>query len=240
MSLKAAFVNEDVTNLQYPHLPNIRKGWSWMDEFMREALLPANGYTFYTVAVNGAGTGVVNVGRQLLMTTAATATNDVDVRVSGVTIQRTPDDLTTQDQRTTVTMLVRFIVGTATSVEGFIGLEDLQAQLSAIPTTVRHLGLFWNISADANFFFTSANGTDQVTADTGVAVAAAAFTLRIIWTGNDAATIELLDSNQAVLATEVVTAIAMAGETMTPHFFVETETSAARTLTVNGWGLSFG
>ncbi len=145
---------------------------AWNETFSRELLNPANAIPIYTVTLGGTGggSGVITQMFRLLLTTDSTASgDDVDVR-SIIALKRSYSDDGIQPFTTTVTMDVMFnLGGTVTNTEGFIGLTGSAAALSALPTTVRSLGIFWDLSANANFFLTSANGTTQVTTDTTIA-----------------------------------------------------------------------
>jgi len=219
----------------YPSTINVINDWRFIDEYTREALNPTNAYVLYTVAANGAGTGVQDNARRLLLTSGSTIGNDVSVRASGFSFMRIPVAVQLET-RSTLTFDFGFNLPTsAADTEGFVGIIEDITQLTALPTTVRHLGLTWDRSAGANFTLTSGNGSAQATTDSTIAVDTNIRRLRMSWSGNNIGTVEIYDGNgdtAVVVETHSATTLNMASRTFTVHYFVQTEASAAKDLAI--------
>ena len=135
-----------------------------------------------------------------------------------------------------------FRTNSSTSTEGFIGLLDSTAALTALPTTARHVGLFWDLSANANYVISSSDGTTQSTNNTGEAVdAATRYRLFIRWTAEGAFTVTFLEGTG--FATQIDTSSftgveGSGGNTFQLHFFVQTEALAAKEIDINEWRCS--
>ena len=83
----------------------------------------------------------------------------------------------------------------------------------------------------------SSDGTTQTTVDTTIPLDTAAHILRIIWTGEDAATLQLYTAAGASEGTgKTVTALnGTSGNSHEIHWFIQTETTAAKVLRVFPW-----
>lgn len=231
-----------------PQIPSIQNNTKTVDEFIRAALNPVNVIAPYTVATTGAGsTGVINDNKQLLMTTDANIGDNVSVRTTFFFMRRPRTQLTAgigAGSRSQLILDILFAPGEATDGEGFVGLLDLDSAQTAIPTTANHLGAFWNNSASANMFLSSANGATQTTTDTSTATNGIKL-LRIVWTGDDAAELEIFNESVSgstnfdnSIGTQTVTAIGMNNASFILHFFIETEAASLRNLFVPEWRLS--
>jgi len=221
----------------FPQTPNIINKWRFGDQFNRETLNPTNAVAIYTTAATNSGTATItSVAEELSLTTDTATSDDVHVRTSESAFERVPIDLI-YDDRSSIVLDITFNVNATTSTEGFIGFLRGVSAITAIPTTARHVGLNWDRSASANYFFTSANGTDQVTTDTGFVIKNTNARIRAIWTGNDTATIEYYvdDNSQSPDASESVTALGMENNNYELCLFIQTETTAARSLRVKEW-----
>ena len=210
------------------------------DLFQRESLTPTGYPTIYTEAVTGLGSGAMNANGTYILTTGAVTGDDVDLRMSGLALAR-QSSRTFGSVRTitgTLDYYTIFNLQSAVNHEGFVGLMGNSfSALTAIPTTAVHMGVYWDISAQANFRITSANGTSQVDDDSGIPLDTTARCLHIRWTGLNTATIELLDvTNFLPIAATTFSVSALNSLTqMYPHWFVQTETTAARAMATVGW-----
>lgn len=223
-------------------IPYRARGYIFGDDFAREGVIPTGWPTIYQNAETGAGgTNALDSGpNRLVLTTDANAGDDQSERTSGLRIDRDYTSLITgmnQTPTSQVEIYLPFSITSAADIEGFVGIHSGVSALTALPTTARHLGVYWDISAGANFMLTSSNGTTQVTVDTTTAVSTSIFILRITWTGEDAATIALLTAAGAASGTaQTVTAFnGAAGASHEIHWFVQTETTAAKVLRVYPW-----
>lgn len=212
------------------------KGYIVGDDFCRESLTPTSAFTFYGKAATGSDTSAFDTTiNRVNWITAATAGDDVDVRTASLRFERAYSSLVSGmaslvsgDDTTTLEIYAPFQLGAATNTEGFVGLLGGVSALTALPTTARHMGIYWDASAQANFRLTSSNATTQVDTDTTIALDTAVHILHIIWTGEDAATLEMLNAAGAVQSTIAVTAFNLtAGTSHQLHWFIQTETGAA-------------
>lgn len=222
-------------------IPARGRGFVFTDDFAREAITPAGFPTLYTNAETGAGgTSALDATvNRVLLTTDANIGDDQDMRTSGLRIERNYTSLITgmtmpQLQTSQVQIDLPFSITAATDIEGFVGIHGGVAALTALPTTARHMGVFWNISAGANFTLSASDGTTQTTVATGTAVSTAVFILRITWTGEDAATLQLYTAAGATSGTgQTVAAFNGAvGASHEIHWFVQTEAAAAKVMRV--------
>jgi len=244
-------VTDDVRHplLKYPDFPIRARGYSYGDDMNRESTTPTGCWTMYTNAENGAGgataLSLTFCGR--IMTTDVTAGNDQHDRVSGIRLERAYQSTITgmrfpaEDVTGTIRTYQPFSVDSAADGEAFIGIHSGVAQINALPTTARHLGVYWDISAGANYMLTSSNGTTQVTVDTTIPVDTAIHILRIDWTGEDAATLQLLTAAGATEGTGA-TVTAFNGTSANAHeltWFVQAEAGGAVVLTYYPWRVSW-
>lgn len=228
--------------IHYPEVKAPVRGMTYVDEFLRTTLNNADTPLLYTVAVNGAGgSAVIRSARDaLLLTTDATAGNDVGVVTSGMTFKRT-GIINDMDDRSQMVFDMLLSIGTATSTELFVGLYNAAATvLSTLPTTQTHMGILLDQSASNNFFITSSDGTTQTTTDTDFAATTTSYLrLKITWNGLNSATIvfSTFDSfltTETVRKTVTVSALGNVDEYVL-NWFVQTETIAARTLNCFSW-----
>lgn len=221
----------------YPTTPNIRAGWTFADEFIRETLVPSDSFPLYTTNVVGTGTGAIASGSVLQLDTSAGIGDLVNVRTGEMGISRNVND-TNIDSRTKAELNLIYFVSTSgrTDTECFLGWLETVASVTGIPTTARHLGLFYDLSVSPNLFLTSADGTTQTTTDTGIAVAGGVMRLNIVWTGDDDAIISLFAANSStVLSSQTVTALSMTNRNFKVDAFIEAEAAAVKTVQVLEW-----
>lgn len=223
-----------------PQIGQIKKFTVIVDEFSRNTVNPTNAVDFYTTSSNdGNGTSAID-GRLMTLTTDGSAIgDDVNVRIREITLHRASQSAFI-DSRNTIKIEIIFNTN-STGSEGFIGVINSPGALTALPTTVRHMGIEWDDSASANYLITSADGTTQVTTDTGIAAPVAAVRrILITWTGIDTAIIEFFSSseNGTPTATQTVTSLSMLNRVFVMHFFVQTESTATKTLVINEWKLN--
>jgi hypothetical protein len=194
----------------------------------------------YTEANNGGGSGAIFSNAGYRLTSAGTgAGDDVDLRTSGIAFMRDP--FKTGRATRSLVWQSQFVVRDTTNAEGFIGLLETDAQLSALPTTTRHVGVFWDISASPNYFLTSADGTTQTTTDTGVAVSTAFRKVKLNWTSLTNIVLQFITVTastgaETVNSTQTVTAAPSSNEAgLQAHWFVQTEAAATKRLDIYGW-----
>jgi len=222
----------------YPQIGQIKKDSTIIDEFARGSLNPTDTPLFYTTISNDSnGTATISDARNLVLTTDSSAIgDDVNTRTSGVSFERVPINSVT-DLRSQIITNVIFNIGQTADTEGFIGLINDFAGFAGVPTTTRHIGLFWDASAQANFILSSGNGSAQATTDTGIALATGVFRLQMIWPGNDSARVEFFTPGppDTLDAIHTVTTLNMATRAFMLHFFVQTEAAAAKTVNITEW-----
>jgi hypothetical protein len=227
----------------YPQLGQIKKNTHVGDEFRRSTLNPTNSYALYTTAATGTGTAAISTTVLKLQASGA-AGDDVSVVSTGLAFSRVSRSVQL-DSRSLVIMRVIFQTPTTTNTEGFIGLVRTSSALTALPTTARHLGVYWDRSANANYILTSGNNSAQVTTNTGEAIANTPLMLEITWTGDDSATIRLYKETalnnedfSTLISTHTVTSLANAAASafeMYLHFFIQSESTATTDLDVHQW-----
>lgn len=223
-----------------PQVGSIKQYTKISDEFNRETLNPTGSYNSYTSVSLSSGTSAVSNGNTLVLTTAATLNDYVTVRTSGITILRTCDYI---DNRNAINMDILFGPnGTVTNYQMFVGIVATFTNLSALPTTTRHMGIYVDTSVSNNYKLSSADGTNQTTTDTGVAVDNNEYRLNISWTGNDAAVISLYSSanNYSTLVkSQTVTSIdAGVHFPFEIHLYTQALTAGAKILRCMEWQVS--
>ena len=212
------------------------------DDFARESITPTGYPTLYTNTETGAaGTSSLDSGpnRVNLITDSTGAGDDQDMRTSGLRIDRNYTSLITgmtmpEMQTSTVQIDLPFVLTGALATEAFVGLHAAISALTGLPTTARHLGLYVDISVGANYMLSSSDGTAQTTVDTTIPVDTNIHILRITWTGEDAATLQLYTAAGVAEGTgKTVTAFNVAsGASHDIHWFVHIETNSAKTMRV--------
>lgn len=222
----------------YPALSESSKNFRIVEKFNRATLNPSGFPAFYTTGGNG--TPVVNTSGNayggLLLNTSGVIGDDTAV----VSAQAYPRSALWAGIDSTSQLEADFIWdSTSTNIEFFIGLVyNTAGILTALPTTARHLGIYVDQSAGANYMLTSANGTTQATTDTGVAVAGATLRINIVWSGNDSAVIRLFSGTNldTLRSTHTVTSLGFTVvNPMFIHFFVQTEATAAKGISLYSW-----
>lgn len=194
----------------FPDIPNITTGWKWIDIFNRETLIPTGAYTVYTVSVNGAGTVVSSVGLRVLMTTDTTASNDCNLRLSGMTLVRNDIDNLNFDSRSVITVTITFEIVSTTNSEGAISLINSITKMATLPTTARHMSLVWDFGVDNFWHLVSGDGTTETNDTTSLASNNNnTRKLVITWSGDNAGLLELFasPSDATPVASQIVTAM---------------------------------
>ena len=221
----------------YPETSQLPINSSFSDFFNRETLNTTNAYALYTSA--GTGTEVVSIqnNNALRLTTGVVTGDDVDIRTSGMSFLRS-GFLNSKSQ--IVLEVVFVLAGTVASQEEFIGLLlDAGAAITALPTTARHMGIYFDKSAGATFILSSADGTTQSTTDSLVtAVADTYYRIRITWTGINSATVELYTGTdlKTLSATHTVTALdTNTNRAYGLHFFINSESITTPSLDIYEW-----
>lgn len=248
MGVLSSFKTSEVI-LKYGNiLPYRARGYVFGDDFAREVVTPTGFPTLYTAAETGAAgsTGIDSTMNRLNMLTDANIGDDQTVRTSGLRIDRNYNSLVTgmtqiDMQTSQVQIDLPFQCSAATDIEGFVGIHVGVAALTALPTTARHMGVYWDISAGANFTMTSGNNSAQVTTDTTIPVDTAVHIMRIIWTAEDVATLQLYSVAGATQGTGQTVA-AFNGASGVSHeivWFVQTEATAAKTLRAYPWRVAW-
>lgn len=225
----------------FPSVAGISKGTTYGDTFRRTTLNPSNNLQMYSTAIAGAGTVAISNNREVTCTTGTTIGNDAGFFPSelGYTNSyRGPayDNLRFQFDLT-------FSISTVASMEFFVGIITV-ADLTALPTTTRHIGAFLDSSVSGNVILSSADGTTQSTTDSGDAAQTNDnYRLRILWDGDEVGSVSLFGGGDAstlntqlgsthdvtsLLGSEVVFALI-------PYFFVQTETTLGRILVAHSW-----
>ena len=218
----------------YPTLPNQQRNRSFVDTYNRQTVNPTNAVALYTTSLVGSGTATIASSASLHLTTDANLGDLVNVSLDEFPIAL--QDIFSDENRNIYEINVVFDTsGTNTSIESFIGLSDATS-LTGIPTTARHIGIFVNKSASNNWILTGANASTQVTQDTGEVADGTDIRLQIIRTGLDDVIIRAwTGADFTTLAATLVMTDTGFGSTTTPmimQYFIETETTAARTLRV--------
>ena len=231
----------------YPQIGSIKQFTVISDEFNRPTLNPTNLMPFYTLA-NGAGTGTAAIAsalNQVQVTTTNTTNDNSTLRTSGIGFARASHFI---DNRTSLVLDIVFSLGSATSEKVFVGFINSDTPISALPTTAIHMGIYLDTSVSNNLILSSANGSAQVTTDTGSAIVAnQLYRLNISWTGTQSAVITLYTSvsgtglNDLTLLVKqqtvsaLATGIALAFEI---QWFIQTLTTATRQLSCQEWQVS--
>lgn len=226
------------------------QGYIFGDDFAREVFTPTGFPTLYTAAeVGAAGSTSIDatINRANMITDATGAGDNQSFRTSGLRVERNYTSLITGmpglvgERTASVELHLPFALAAATDTEMFIGIHSGVAALSALPTTARHLGIYCDISAGANFMLSASDGTTQTAVDTTVAVDTAIHILRIRWTAEDTAALQLLTAAGATEGTgQAVAAFnGASGVSHEIHWFIETEAAAAKTMRVYPWRIAW-
>jgi len=221
----------------FPDLKGITKGAIYGDEFNRATLNPTNSIPIYTTDASNSGTAAMISKSLLRLTTDVNLNDHSKVTTQELAIRRvgvTPD--------TKIAMDFNFFVRSGnniTSAEYFFGVIGQGDTTDTLPGTAAHLGVQYNDSASNNWFLTSADGTDQTTTDTGLAVAVAPQEVRlnILWTGDNSATLRLFDGDifDNEVASQTVTAFGE-GQVILKAIVI-TETTAAKRVDFSQWNV---
>lgn len=221
----------------YPNYPFLAKNVIIGDMFNRNTLNPTNAIALYTVS--GSSVTITAELNRVSLVTGAVAGDDATCRTSGLTFVR-PSFI----RDNSYSSLDIWIIWTSTNTlqECFIGLLQSNADLTTLPTTARHVGIYHDMSVANDWLFTSANGTTQVTATTATVIGTGPQALRIQWTGINTVTLTFYSISNIGVFTQITTANVTAFEGTDPkagtaqlHFFISTETTAAKTLGVLNW-----
>lgn len=208
----------------YPQVSGIKQFSKFMDDFNRENVNVSGMAVLYTASSDN-GSNTIFAGSQLLMSTGTTIGGANSIRTNSFGITR---QASTIDARSSIKFTGVFQVS-ALPLASFVffGLLNSQSALSALPTTVRNLGVFLDKASSDNWFTTSANGSTQVTEDTGIDhTSSAIITMEIEISGDNAATIKIWIGSTTVGDpdfTDTVTALSLS--TSLPfevHFYSET------------------
>jgi len=215
----------------YPQMTGITKDAIFIDQFNRTTLNPTNAYELYATVADNSGTVTINNETRVRMTTGTTIGNHAVIRTDELVLNRTSFS---PDSKSALTF--RFfpaLVQTA-DTEFFCGITNATVDLITLPDENDiHMGLQLNRSASANWFFTSANGTTQVTADTGITATTGTVTLTIRLTGIDAATMTILLGNESA----ETTITAFNSSSVNIQAITQTEGAAAKSADLNEWSV---
>ena len=190
----------------------------------------------YTSAVVGAGSVVeMNDNARLDLETDSNIGDLATVFSSGFTVRLTPQS-TQADPRTSMKISMVFqSLQDLTDQEGFIGILNQTTALTAIPTIVKGLGLFWDLSVSPNYFFTFADGTTQDTTDTTVAVGGTPKRIDITWRKNIDQTIEFFENDDDTVPSATINSTRNVGVFGLLHAIVEAEDGAVKELALHEW-----
>jgi len=232
MGLNIGLINKALISSISPNF--VVGGSTWYENFERETLQPASFPLLYTTTLGGTGGGTASLPQalnRLVMTTDSTASgDDVDVRASEFIPVRNITGLPTiWDSKSVIEWNIIFGMTSTTNSEVYIGIVDPLA-LAALPTTVRHLGIFLDDSAANNWFLTSGNGAAQATTDTTVSgLNTTARRLRIRATGLNDAVISFFDAVGDATPSIEQTVVLWGGDLRKQqmHFFIQTEEAVA-------------
>lgn len=204
------------------------------DLFNREDLTQSGNWVLYTSVAN-AGTGTSTLNGNILTAASGAVTNDdVDLRTSGFSFDRTTS-FASIDNRSQVVFYLPFKSTSTTDVKGFVGLViSTTTSISAIPTTGVHAGIYWDTSVDTNYYLTSGNGSAQVKTSCATALANSTRLLKITWTGLNSLVLEFYDTDfTTLLKSQTVTAFGANGVKL--HWYVQNIALAAASLTATEW-----
>jgi len=229
---------QQANRLFIPETLSLKKDVLIGDRFNRASLTPTDSTLVYAT---GAGTVLVSGGLQLFLQTGATIGDDADIRTSELLFYPF-GPLLAKDNWNTLTLDIVFFLAQTTEFEFFIGLVG-NAALTALPTTAIHAGILGNVSAGANYTFTSGDGTTQDTSDSGVAMQATTVSrIRITWTGLNTGRIEFFSTAllgdvfpTTLEATYEFTAMVTDDLPLALQFFVSTEAAAAKAFAIRSW-----
>lgn len=229
----------DTRTRSYPETPLISRGWSYIDDFSRENLNPSGAITGYTTGGVGTPSHSIQLRKDYKLATSAaignTAASVFDILGMGLNIA------SAIDTRSKYELDFMLVPNTTVTTKGFVGIVDQSSILTALPTTTRHLGIYWDTSVDNNFRLSSANGTTQSTTDTGTAIAATVYRLNVLWNGIDSATIKLFSGSGTTWNTEkasqTVTSFynGATSRTLFPHFYAEALAAASSIVLLTDW-----
>ena len=226
----------------YPDIGMLAKNQWIGDSFQRETLTPTGYPTIYTLAENGAGTQAMNTAQaSFRLTTAATIGNDQDMRLSGIQLLgafTSRNIMSIRNPAEVIDYWTRFKIGQTVTSEGFIGVMGAAAaQISALPTTAAHLGVYWDESVNNALTLSSADGTTQSTTDSTINTSSSAIiSLHIRWDGADDGIVELVTNDGFTVSGTGHTYTAFnASRYAVPHWFVQTEAAAGKLIDLYGW-----
>lgn len=226
----------------FPTVGQMQKDGVFRDDFNRTSLIPTGGYELYTTGGTGTETISINQHRRMSLVTSGSIGDNASVFTSGLTFSRATWLI---DGRTNLEANIIFGPSTAiTDLEMFTGLLNSASVQTGLPTTLHHMGVLLDQSNSDNYFLTTANGSTQVTQDTGVAVSSLGkVRLQILWNNLEGGTINLFNgANLDNLASSLAVTAYDNGNNNKDfanpiHFFIETEGAAAKTMLVDEYSV---
>jgi len=237
MTLLSAF--EFNPKLMYPQLQILSRGYKWSDEFTRLTLNPTNFPVIYATAGTGTESIAIGAARRLDLVTGSSIGDDASVACNEMNATRRPNTQTEFNPRSTLRWKFAFSMGDSTDNEVFVGIANQSVPLTALPTTIGHMGIQYDDTGDPNFRTTSGNGASQVLEDTGEAGDGVIHRLEIDWTGDNAGEIRWYATASATTPqyTDTVTAMSASNLPVIPYFYVEAEGGASETLRIFEWSI---
>jgi len=215
----------------YPQITGITINSIFSDSFNRSSLNPTNAYELYSTVADNSGTVTMFSENQVKMLTGTTIGNHAVIRTDELSFELGG---ISPDTKSGMTFTILVQLEQTADTEFYAGIVDIGTDLLTLPASgQRHMGIRLDRSASANWFFTHANGTDLVTADTAIAASTTTGTLVIEWRGTNDATMTFTVGTSS--ATETVTAYGTAISNFTA--LTQTEGAAAKGGRISGWSV---